>query len=98
MKSEKMETKQKAFMIPASWNSFDLGSRYPFSSFQSDFYYTKALDYTVYQMDEADGSFFLNIGLIWATGVGPKMPKKFNHTKNCGGVILFKIKTYSVIK
>ena len=30
MKSEKMETKQKAFMIPASWNSFDLGSRYPF--------------------------------------------------------------------
>ena len=56
--SEKMETKQKTFMIPASWNSFDLGSRYPFSSFQSDFYYTKALDYTVYQMDEADGSFF----------------------------------------
>ena len=58
MKSEKMGTKQKAVMIPASWNSFDSGSRYPFSSFQLDFYYTKALDYTVYQMDEADGSFF----------------------------------------
>ena len=56
--SEKMETRQKAFTIPSSWNSFDLGSRYPFSSFQSDFYYTKTLDYTVYQMDEADGSFF----------------------------------------
>lgn len=58
MISEKMETKQKAFTIPSSWNSFDLGSRYPFSSFQSDFYYTKILDYTVYQMDEADGSSF----------------------------------------
>ena len=42
--SEKMETKQKAFMISASWNSFDLGSRYPFSSFQSDFYYTRTFE------------------------------------------------------
>lgn len=53
-----METKQKAFVIPDSWDSFDLGSRYPFSTYKSDFYYTKALDYTIYQMDEADGSFF----------------------------------------
>lgn len=31
MISEKMETKQKAFMISASWNSFDLGK--PVSGF-----------------------------------------------------------------
>ena len=44
MISEKMETKQKAFMISATWNSFDFGSRYPFSSYQSDFYYTRTFE------------------------------------------------------
>ncbi len=85
--SEKMETKQKTFMIPASWNSFDLGSRYPFSSFQSDFYYTKALDYTVYQMDEADGSFFPKYRFDLGDRSWPEDAKMLNHTKNCGGVI-----------
>lgn len=56
--SDKMEPKQQAFPIPESWESFDLGSRYPFSVYKSNFYYTKALDYTVYQLDGSDGSFF----------------------------------------
>lgn len=55
--SEKMETKQRAFSIPASWDSFELGSRYPFSIYKESFYYTMPLDYTIYQLNNADGSF-----------------------------------------